>query len=293
MKKCWNLLLALSMLLTACMWSLPVSAEEPAPGTNLLKGGYGWVGDPGWGQGKGELVDGNMTTSERATRNKEGGSYMAAAMPAALGVQKFNKVRLFFHKAADFSPASYYMNTYTGAGTADPGESCLYKNNTAVSGGDWSFLRVAGSQLEGTRENLFTYNSATDGALPQQMVYEFTEPVEGRIFYFYYVFPAVTANTTFGLYEMEAYYVTPVDVSWDDGEVAISKPTAAAPYEAELPAYSVYDQLGDKMGDNLKAAFPATLELKENYPGVMLEDGKLSVTSECTAETIEHMNHGI
>ncbi len=286
MKKCWNLLLALSMLLTMCVCSLPVSAAEPAPGTNLLKGGYGWVGNSGWGRATNEIVDGDMTTSNRVSRNK-GGSYMAVAMPTALGVQKFNKVRLFFQKPADMSPSDYYINTYTGAGDADPQESCFYETYTAANRGkDWSFIRYAGSQLEGTRENLITYNNTTDGTCQDKMVYEFTEPVEGRIFYFFYNYQTAS-SITFGLYEMEAYYVTPVNVKWDSETKTVVKPAAGATSELDISDYSVYDQLGDKLGDNLKAAFPATLELKESYAGVTMEDGKLKLTSDCTADTIE------
>ncbi len=289
MKKCWNLLLALSMLLTMCAWSLPVSAEEPVPGTNLLKGGYSWVWNSSWGNTTGVVIDGDLTTSTRVNRTS-GNSYIAAAIPTALGIQKFNKIRLFFHKPEGFSPATYAITTYTSAGDADPGESCDY----SVKFGSGNFLAKAAGKLEGTQENIISYEYDQDGVLPQQMAYEFTTPIEGRIFYFTYAYAAagapnaVTTNTTFGLYEMEAYYVTPADVKWDSEETAktVLKPVAGETSEMDV-AYSVYDQLGDKLGDNLQAAFPGTLELKESYAGVTLEDGKLKVTSDCTTDTIE------
>lgn len=309
MKKCWNLLLALSLLLTMCVWTLPVSAEEPAPGTNLLKGGYGWVYNAGWGNG-GRAVDGNMSSNVGASR-ASADSYLAFAMPQSSGTPRFNKLVFHLDRTANFTPDTYSLKSYTSVGKADPGfdqegnfiatagQSILYETWTDTNKDylgykkDGNFYRTASTLglLEGEQT---VVESTVDNPVPMtgtaaaanRVIYELTAPITGRVFNLLYKWTG-TETKKLLFKEIEAYYVTPTDVKWDGEETkTVVKPAAGATSEIDA-AYSVYDQLGDKLGDNLKAAFPGTLELKESYAGVTLEDGKLKVTSDCTAQTIE------
>lgn len=92
-------------------------------------------------------------------------------------------------------------------------------------------------------------------------------------------------GTNTGVYEFEAYYLTPNEVRWSEENAKVYKPlTAGETTNYDLPEYTVFDEFGDEMVDE---SFTGEWSLAQPYAGVTFADGKISLTSACTADGID------
>lgn len=271
MKKCWNLLLSFSLLLTICALPLPAGATDIAPGTNLVQGSYSWAA---WGH-LGAALDGNLGTHFNVGKHSAQNPYYMGTVTNTGEIEKYNKIVFYI-----FEPAgvlSYALTGYDSVGDGtDPGANAGTNAKPAAESGVNGVTIIPRTTIEDAAMDTDNYN---------KVVVELEEAKESKYFFWSWW---NADGCDGGLYEFQVYYVTPADVSWDDGSVTLYRPTSGSEsYEYDIPAYTVYDQLGDALGDNLLAAFPGTLTLAQDYDGVTMDNGKLAISAACTAEEIE------
>ncbi|MCK9478210.1 MAG: S-layer homology domain-containing protein [Firmicutes bacterium] len=240
-----------------------IKSGELVDMVNIMKGGYGWV-TSGWGNAS-NAVDGNLSTYW-ALGNHTHTTITAGFKTASGEIEKYNKAVITLWNIPRMT--AYEITGYENV-PDDPGV-----------GGSSPFKGAAGGTVivSYNPNNVLTHPDANG-----KVVVKMTESAQSRYFGIAITNGTNTSDNSCGVYEFELYYATPNDAELLDKNFVLYKPLHSGEASFDIPKFKIYDEAGDV----LDAKFDYSVSLAQNYKGITIKDEKITVSSDCTANSVD------